>query len=416
MKTLKKIVLCVMVAAMLLGLCACSGKSSDVIELDFLRLGNDEAEKQFWLDVIADYEATHENVKINYDDAAIGDAMDVKLTNGFAGNAGPDIIGHGILSVASRVEAKHYLPISSFYDQWEGKDDLMGALVDLGTYEGELYGLAYQPTPYVFAYRTDLLEAAGFDGPPTTWEELAEYARALTVKDGDRIVQAGLAFPSAGGNLVEFDIFAFSNGGRFADKNGNPVLKSEENLEALEYLSGLINDVSIPYNSNETNPFMVGNAAMTFIDNVKLTPMLNDPEYQGKVAIAMPPANEGSEPMTFSGCRLLFIGKDCKNQEAAFDFISYALSSEVVLKRAKELNVPVVLNSLLDDYAEMNEFNDVRAQCVANGIGMPIVTWSTSFQTVRNAMLQEVLNGADPAEAMNKANDKLLEEIENAGK
>ena len=228
-------------------------------------------------------------------------------------------------------------------------------------------------------------------------------------------MQAGLAFPTAGGNLVEFDIFAFSNGGRFADENGEPVLKSAENLEALEYLSGLINDVSIPYNSNETNPFMVGNAAMTFIDNVKLTPMFNDPEYKDKIAIAMPPANEGNEPMTFSGCRLLFIGKDCKNQEAAFDFISYALSSEVVLKRAKDLNVPVVLNSLLDDYAEMSAFNDVRAQSVANGIGMPIVTWSTSFQTVRNAMVQEVLNGADPEEALNQANDKLLEEIANAG-
>lgn len=416
MKKIKLLVACLLAIALVLTCGACSNKSSDVVELNFLRLGNDDAEKQFWLQVIESYEATHKNVKINYDDAAIGDAMDVKLTNDFTANSGPDIIGHGILSVASRVEAKHYLPITEFYENWEGKEDLMGALVDLGTYNGEIYGLAYQPTPYVFAYRTDLLEQAGFDGPPTTWAELEEYARALTVKDGDRIVQAGLAFPSAGGNMVEFDIFAFSNGGRFADENGNSVFDSEENLEALEYLSGLINDVSIPYNNNETNPFMVGNAAMTFIDNVKLTPMFNDPEYKDKIAIAMPPANEGKDPMTFSGCRLLFIGKDCKNQEAAFDFISYALSSDIVMKRAKDLNVPVVLNSLLDEYAGMNEFNDVRAECVANGIGMPIVTWSSSFQAVRNEMLQAVLSGEDPATALQNASAKLLTEIENAKK
>ena len=416
MKKIKLLVACLLAVALVLTCGACSNKSSDVVELNFLRLGNDDAEKQFWLQVIESYEATHENVKINYDDAAIGDAMDVKLTNDFTANSGPDIIGHGILSVASRVEAKHYLPITEFYENWEGKEDLMGALVDLGTYNGEIYGLAYQPTPYVFAYRTDLLEQAGFDGPPTTWAELEEYARALTVKDGDRIVQAGLAFPSAGGNMVEFDIFAFSNGGRFADENGNSVFDSEENLEALEYLSGLINDVSIPYNNNETNPFMVGNAAMTFIDNVKLTPMFNDPEYKDKIAIAMPPANEGKDPMTFSGCRLLFIGKDCKNPEAAFDFISYALSSDIVMKRAKDLNVPVVLNSLLDEYAGMNEFNDVRAECVANGIGMPIVTWSSSFQAVRNEMLQAVLSGEDPATALQNASAKLLTEIENAKK
>ena len=402
---------------MVVSMTGCGGGSKDeVVELNFLRLGNDEAEKEFWLEVIEEYEKTHEGVKINYDDAAIGDAMDTKLTSGFTSNSGPDIIGHGILSVASRVEAEQYLPITEYYENWDGKDDLMSALVDLGTYNGEIYGLAYQPTPYVFAYRTDLLEQAGFDGPPETWEELEEYARALTVVEDGRIVQAGFAFPTSGGNMVEYDMLAFSNGGGFYDENSNPTLNSEQNLGALEFISSFINDVSIPYNNNETNPFMVGNAAMTFIDNVKLAPMFEDPEFAGKVAIAMPPAAEGCDSMTFSGCRLLFIGKDCKNTDAAFDFISYALSSDVVMKRAQELDVPVVLDSLMEDYAGMNEYNDVRAECVANGIGMPIATWSTMFQTVRNEMLQEVLNGADPAEALTSATDKLELEIENASK
>ena len=117
-----------------------------------------------------------------------------------------------------------------------------------------------------------------------------------------------------------------------------------------------------------------------------------------------------------SGCRLLFIGKDCKNQEAAFDFITYALSSDVVLKRAQDLNVPVVLNSLMEDYAGLGDYNDVRAECVANGIGMPITTWSTMFQTVRNEMMQEVLNGADPAATLTSAQEKRELEIENASK
>lgn len=417
MKSIKKVLALVLASLMILSMVGCGGeKKDDVVELNFLRLGNDEAEKEFWLEVIEEYEKTHENVKINYDDAAIGDAMDTKLTSGFTANSGPDIIGHGILSVASRVEAEQYLPITELYENWAEKDDLMSALVDLGTYNGEIYGLAYQPTPYVFAYRTDLLEQAGFDGPPETWEEFEEYARALTVVEDGRIVQAGFAFPTSGGNMVEYDMLTFSNGGRFYDAENNPTLDTEENRETLEYLASFINEVSIPYNNNETNPFMVGNAAMTFIDNVKLVPMFEDPEFAGKVAIAMPPASEGNNPMTFSGCRLLFIGKDCKNQEAAFDFITYALSSDVVLKRAQDLNVPVVLNSLMEDYAGLGDYNDVRAECVANGIGMPITTWSTMFQTVRNEMLQEVLNGADPAATLTSAQEKLELEIENASK
>jgi len=415
MKKFKAIMACLLAVTMLFSLCACTAQP-EVIELSFLRLGNDAAEKEFWMEIIEEYEATHDNVKITYDDAAIGDAMETKLTSGFSANAGADIIGHGILSVASRAEAGHYMPITAYYNNWEDKDDLMGALVDLGTYGGELYGLAYQPTPYVFAYRTDLLEQAGFDGPPETWAELEEYARALTVVEDGRIVQAGFAFPTSGGNMVEYDMLAFSNGGGFYDADGNPTLNSDENKEAMEYIASFINDVSIPYNNNETNPFMVGNAAMTFIDNVKLSPMFSDPEYKDKIAIAMPPANEGASSMTFSGCRLLFIGKDCKNPEAAFDFITFALSSDAVMKRAEDLQVPVVLNSLMDQYASMADYNSVRAECVANGIGMPITTWSTTFQTIRNEALQEVLNGGDAASVLDAAQAKLELEIANAAK
>jgi ABC-type glycerol-3-phosphate transport system substrate-binding protein len=412
---MKRFLLICLTAAMLLGLVACGGADSgDTLTLSFLRLGNDEAERTFWQEVIAEYEAANEGVKIAYDEAAIGDAMDTKLTNLFTGNAGPDIIGHGILSIASRVEAGHYVPLTQQYEKWEGKDDIFPQLVDLGTYKGEIYGIAYSPAPYVFAYRIDMLKEAGFDRPPQTWEELAEYARALTVTENGRITRAGFAFPTAAGNLVEYDVFAYGNGGGFVGENSEPTLNTPENLEALTFLADLINEVSIPYNSNETNPFMTGNAAMTLIDNIKLSPMFAMEEYKDKIGIALPPSNEGKRQMTFSGSRLLFIGKDCKNQKAAFDFIEFAVSKAVVQKRAEDLNVPVVLSSLHEEFSKADPYNGVRTDCVANGIGMPIVTWSSIFQRVRNELVQRVLNGEDPAAVLADAQQKIELEIQNA--
>lgn len=412
---MKRFLLICLTAAMLLGLVACGGADSgDTLTLSFLRLGNDEAERTFWQEVIAEYEAANEGVKIAYDEAAIGDAMDTKLTNLFTGNAGPDIIGHGILSIASRVEAGHYVPLTQQYEKWEGKDDIFPQLVDLGTYKGEIYGIAYSPAPYVFAYRIDMLKEAGFDRPPQTWEELAEYARALTVTENGRITRAGFAFPTAAGNLVEYDVFAYGNGGGFVGENSEPTLNTPENLEALTFLADLINEVSIPYNSNETNPFMTGNAAMTLIDNIKLSPMFAMEEYKDKIGIALPPSNEGKRQMTFSGSRLLFIGKDCKNQKVAFDFIEFAVSKAVVQKRAEDLNVPVVLSSLHEEFSKADPYNGVRTDCVANGIGMPIVTWSSIFQRVRNELVQRVLNGEDPAAVLADAQQKIELEIQNA--
>ncbi|MBR6739562.1 MAG: sugar ABC transporter substrate-binding protein [Clostridia bacterium] len=409
----KRLIGIVLVAVMLLGLfCGCA-KDDGTVTLTFLRLGNDEAEKNFWLEVIESYEAANPGIKIEYDDAAIGNAMDTKLTSLFSSNSGPDIIGHGILSIASRVEAGHYLPLDEYMQTWEQADDMIDMLQDFATYEGHTYGVAYMPTSYVFAYRTDLFAQAGIDAPPTTWEELLDYAERLTVVENGHTVQAGFAFPTAGGNLVEYDILSFCNGGRFADENGNPTINTPENLEALEFMSRL-NEYSIPYNSNETNPFMTGNAAMTFIDNVKLSPMFSDPEYADKIALAMPPANGDNPAMTFSGCRLLFVGKDCKNVKEAFDFITYAVSEAIVMKRAQDTDAQAVLKSVSDEYATLKPFNDIRIKYVENGIGMPVTTWSTMFQTVRNEMVQAVQNGADPATALAQAQTKLEQEIANA--
>ncbi len=383
---------------------------SEAVTLRFQRIGNDEAEATFWKSVIADFMAENPDIVIEYDDAAIGEAMDTKLNNLFAANAGPDIIGHGILSVAQRVELGHYQPIDAYFDTWEGKDDIMDSVLANGTYKGHVYGLGYSVTPYVFAYRTDLLEEAGVS-VPTTWEELADAARKLTVKDENgAISQSGFCFPMKGGNMVEFDVFVFGNGGKFMDDDSNPTIDTEAALGAFEFLNGLLPDVNIPYDSSETNPFVKGLAAMTLINNVALKSMLADPAYEGKVGIALPPNNGVAG--NFSGCNMLFIGRDCAHPEEAFRFIAYALSNDVVLRRAQELNIPVVRDSLVAAYMEMDPYNAARAECVANGTGMPRATWSTQFQTIRNNMVQSVLfGGEDAATALAKAQEDLEFEI-----
>ncbi len=288
---------------------------------------------------------------------------------------------------------------------------MMESVLANGTYKGQLYGLGYSATPYVFAYRIDLLEEAGLE-VPTTWEELKEAALALTVRDdAGNITRAGFAFPMTGGNMVEYDVFVFGNGGLFMDEDSNPTLDTAEALEAFEFLETFLADVNIPYDNNDTNPFISGNAAMTLINNVALRPILENEEYAGKVGVSAPPTN--GTAATFCGCNMLFIGRDCQHPEEAFDFITFALSPEIELRRAEMLNVPVTRTSLVDAYIELDPYNAARAECVEIGVGMPRAIWSTQFQTIRNEMVQKVLFGeSDPATALSEAQEKLEEEIE----
>lgn len=419
---MKKIVSIMLTIVMLFGVCvlssSCESKKSengkDTVALTFLRIGNDTPEADYWKSLIKEFEAKNQNIKIQYDDAAIGEPMETKLNTLFAADTGPDIIGHGIISVANRVEAGHYQPITGYFSNWEGKDDIMESVIANGTYKGEIYGLAYSTTPFVFAYRKDMFEEAGLDPekPPKTWDELRDYARQLTVKEGDRITRAGFAFPMAAGNFVEYDVFVFGNGGKYYNDEGMPTINTPEKGEAFEFLKSFIDEVNIPYNSNEVNPFIKGNAAMTLINNVALRPMLEDPDLKDKVAIAVPPYNKGKA--TFSGCNMLFMGSNCKNTDEAWKFIEMALTKEQVLERSKMLNIPVTRKSLIDEFSKLDPYNAVRAECVEVGIGMPRTTWSPRFQALRNEMVQKVLySKASIEEALDEAQNKLLEDINN---
>lgn len=403
----------VLLALLMFLTCFTAALAEGEITLTFQRIGNDEPERNYWLSVIEAFEAANPGIKIAYDDAAIGSDMDTKLNSLFDAGIGPDIIGHGILSVASRVEQGQYSAIDEYFESWEGKDDLLPSVLANGTYNGHVYGLGYSVTPYVFAYRKDLFTAAGLDPEkaPETWEELAEYARKLTVKnDAGEITQSGFCFPSSGGNMVEYDVFVFGNGGYFMDENGEPALGTDKQIEAFEFLAGLLPDVNIPYDNNQNNPFLRGNAAMCLVNNAELSSMLKDPAYADKIGVALP-ANNGVKG-TFCGCNMLFISTDCQHPEEAFRFISFALSQDSILKRAQDLNVPVVLASLEDEFTGMDEYNAARNECVAYGTGMPRAVWSSTFQRLRNETVQNVLYaGADPADALALANEELLDEI-----
>ena len=372
------------------------------VTLSFLRIGNDEAERAFWQWAIEAFEKENADVRIAYEEAPIGESMDTVLNTRFASGEGVDLIGHGILSVAQRVEANQYMAIDEYFDSWEGKDDIMPSVLANGTYNGHVYGLGYSVTPYVFAYRSDLLEEAGI-AVPTTWDELADAARELTKKNESGEVEfAGFCYPQTGGNLVELDVFVYGNGGQYI-VDGEPVFADNEAVAgALSFLRELIPDVSLTYSSSEVNPFVSGSAAMTLINNAALTTMLKNPEYEGKVGIALPPNN--GVKASFCGCNMLFIGTKCQNPDAAFRFISFVLSKEATLKRAEMVKIPVTRTSLVEAYAAMDPMNLARSECVTYGTGMPRVTWSTGFQAVRNELSQNVVFGdMDIAEALNTA-------------
>src|SRR5450756_1205540 len=143
-RIMKKLMVMLLVAILAFLPIGCAQKPvAQDVTLKFVRIGNDAAEAEYWKGLITRFEAKTPGVKIQYDDAAVGEPMETKLNSMFSAGMGPDLIGHGIMSVAARAVAKNYQPITQYFSTWEGKDDIMPSVLANGTYNKEVYGLAY---------------------------------------------------------------------------------------------------------------------------------------------------------------------------------------------------------------------------------------------------------------------------------
>lgn len=139
-----------------------------------------------------------------------------------------------------------------------GTDTFYRSVLDVGTFDGKLYGLAPSVNSLALFYNRTLLAEAGV-AVPTTWAELRTAAQALTV--GDR---HGFAYSAASGTegTWTFIPFLWSNGG------SQLALDAPEAVAALEFYTGLAREGFVPSSvvnwsqADVKDQFAAGNVAM----------------------------------------------------------------------------------------------------------------------------------------------------------
>ena len=129
------------------------------------------------------------------------------------------------------------------FDESYDVDDLMPAIRGALSVDGTLYAAPFYGESAMTMYRTDLLEAAGFEMPDSpTWEFIGEAARAMTDRDADinGICLRGKA--GWGENMAFITALANSYGARWFDENWQPQFDSPEWKAALQFYIDLMKD------------------------------------------------------------------------------------------------------------------------------------------------------------------------------
>ncbi|MGV1989216.1 ABC transporter substrate-binding protein [Agrobacterium sp. 22-221-1] len=202
---------------------------------------------------------------------------------------------------------------------------------DTSRVAGGRTGLPFGISGNLLLRRKDLLEAAGFNEAPKTWDELVEQASAI---GGQGLFGLGLALSNVGDGNVQINVMQ-SFGGRIADDAGKKVaIKSAETKAYLQWLKNAWDKkVFAPGNATwdgagDNQAYLSGQVA--FIANtgsVGVAAKSQDPElYEGSAFSPLPGGPKGVISPIIPQLRA--IPRSSKNPEAAKALIQHLSQPE----------------------------------------------------------------------------------------
>jgi multiple sugar transport system substrate-binding protein len=279
--------------------------------------------------------------------------MDTALQAALSAGDPPDIFYVDSVRLPDLADAGALMPIPE--GALTDPDDIYPSLTEAFTYDGTWYCPPKDFSTLGLVYNTDMLEAAGVE-PPTTMEELAAAAEALTT---DTVV--GLSF---GPELARAGVFMLADGGYIVnDDVSEMTLDTDENREALQYLADLFaaGHAATPASLDAGwagEAFGQGKAAMVIEGNWLVGTLANDyPDINWSVA-ELPVGSAGPATYAFTVCYA--VATEAANPDASWDAIDFLTGPEGAAAWTAAFNVMPARESLregwLADHPELEPF------------------------------------------------------------
>lgn len=307
--------------------------------------------------------------------------------------------------------APYDIPLDEMRADYTGVDyhviDGQVHYLDLGLMSGAIY------------YNTQMWEAAGLTDAdiPETWDEFREVAKKLTIRDGDKLTQAGFSFNDQGQNFQMGLAYQLGQN-LFAEDGVTPSVDNEANLAVVQRFLDIYADGSgsKDFGTSGTDSFGQGQAAMTYAWGWFAGTLSNDfPDIKWS-AFPTPVPEKGAVPYAYdrSGLEASFgINKNAspEQQAVAQDFLRYYLTNADAQKElALTYSVfpaykPIAEDPELQENPVIAAFRDTDRYIWPGNIP---ATFETNLQT----MWQDVLyNSVAPKDALAQAQKQIEQDL-----
>lgn len=382
-----------------------SGTSSGPATLTYGWWSNTPAKDNSMKAWLQDFTKSSPNIKINPEIIQWGNYWD-KLKTTTAGGKAYDIIG-----VSSGMAAPYYdegalVDLSTFPDFQDVIKGLNPASVSICQWNGKTYGLPVGTSVSVMGYNKALLDAAGVPAPdpvkPMTYDEFIAMGKKIS-KNGVYAINPV--------DILDFDTFVRMAGGQSYDQQINPTkvtINTPEGIQGLtDYQRLFTEGLSPAYNmlNNGSGPYAydfgaleTNKIAFARVGAWLFSDMQKNPNY------GITPLFYTKKPVVLGGVNSFSIYKGSKNQEAAWEFIKWSVTTQPEISFAKFSDIPANQDafSQLDTYVQPANFAPTLKAAFPTFQPLVMTTKDTLTSTLNDIITDLMNNKLTPAQAAAK--------------
>ena len=192
--------------------------------------------------------------------------------------------------------AEHFVDLYE-YGARDVVDEHFPAIIANNTVDGKLIGIPWFTDAGLLYYRTDLLEKYGFSGPPTTWDEFLDVARALKAQavdaapDHDVAVLQGMLLDELAG-YGNINVISQADGTVDVEMGGKLVINQGE-CDALTMSKDQKGYVDVDWRSSGKSVSLTSGSLLGYINVLngrgnnaqsnKETPVQGIPYYRDRI-------------------------------------------------------------------------------------------------------------------------------------
>ncbi|MDC3413813.1 sugar ABC transporter substrate-binding protein [Aquibacillus sp. 3ASR75-11] len=388
-----------------------SGSSDELSgEVEFMTISLLPAFEDYLNGLKESFESEHPGVTVKINDVPYDQVEQLVLTKAASGDL-PDVMNLNT-DFVKKAGAKGAL-VNMDEAAADVKDTFFEGIWEAGSVNGSVYALPWYTTTSGLIYNPELLEKAGYDAPPATFEEAWEMSPTILEKTG------------AYGEVIMPEMhFQFP-------KNGIPFL-NEDNTKAAfntpeavelwtkykEYYDEGLYDIDILLNQVSMAELYAQEKVAWWYTGPQLFRQVKDlsPDVYEK-SLAGPPL-EGTAGKQHANPMNIAVSSTSKSKDAAVAFAKFVTNADNQLAFAKEAAVlPPVKEAIEDpffaegedseDATERGKFYAAQALDTAENMIPPVESVSGIYEAIHQAFQRVLLQDVDPADALTQAEQEV---------